>query len=184
MAKFVNEIFAKIKGAENIDKTLTNRKRFNANEFKAVVSALANDPTYKVDNFKSETEFNIGEALRSDLKKTIERAKFPQKNETSVLDTVDICTDGLAKAIPYIVLEHLKTGRMFDLPEQEKLKASIYLKEVPGKTREISMRNVQTGETIGTVTVINKDSYQLKAKSPIPKHLQRRIYKDTNGKPM
>lgn len=184
MAKLVNEIFEKIKGTGNADKTLTDKKRFNAVEFKSVVSALANDSTYKVDNFKTEEEFNIGDAIRSDLKKTIERAKFPQKNEASVLDTVDICTDGLAKAIPYIVLEHLKTGRSFDLPEQEKLNASIYLQTVPAKTRDIPFRNVQTGAPLGTVTVANKECYQLKAQSPIPKHLQRKTYKDLNGKPM
>lgn len=184
MAKLVNEIFEKIKGAENADKTLATKKRFNANEFKAVVSALANDPTHKEENFKSEEEFSIADALRSDLKKTIERAKFPQKNEASVLDTVDICTDGLAKSIPYILLEHLKTGRMFDLPDQEKLKASIYLQEVPAKSREIPFRNVQNGAPLGTVTVVNKDCFQLRSKSPVPKHLQRKIYKDLNGKPM
>lgn len=184
MAKLVNEIFEKIKGAENIDKILTSRKRFNANEFKSVVTALANDSSYKVDNFKTEEEFSIGEAIRSDLKKTIERAKFPQKNEASVLDNVDICVDGLAKAIPYIVLEHLKTGRTFDLPDQEKLNASIYLQDRPATTRDIPMRNPKTGEDMGTATIINKDHFILKAKSPVPKNLQRRVYKDLNGKPL
>ena len=169
---------------QNNKNVLTSRKRFNANEFKSVVTALANDSSYKVDNFKTEEEFSIGEAIRSDLKKTIERAKFPQKNEASVLDNVDICVDGLAKAIPYIVLEHLKTGRTFDLPDQEKLNASIYLQDRPASTRDIPMRNPKTGEDMGTATIINKDHFILKAKSPVPKNLQRRVYKDLNGKPL
>ena len=75
--KFVNEILAKIKGAENVDKILALKKRPNVIDVKNLVSALANDKTYKIDNFKTEEEFNISEALRSDLKKTIQRAQFP-----------------------------------------------------------------------------------------------------------
>lgn len=182
--KFVNEILAKIKGAENVDKILALKKRPNVIDVKNLVSALANDKTYKIDNFKTEEEFNISEALRSDLKKTIQRAQFPQKDEISVLDDVDICTEGLTKAIPYFVLEQLKTGRMFDLPKQNQLDASLYLKAIPGGSKEVNIRNVQTGKSIGTVNVITKDSFQLRAKSPVPKHLKRRVYKDPNGKPM
>lgn len=182
--KLVNEVLSKIKGAEKVNDILALKKRPNSIDTRNLVSALANDKTYKIDNFKTEEEFNISEALRSDIKKTIQRAQFPQKNEISVIDDVDICTDGLSKAIPYFVLEHLKTGRMFDIPKQNQLDASIYLKAIPGTTREVNIRNVQTGKSIGTVNVITKDSFQLRAKSPVPAHLKRRVYKDPNGKPM
>lgn len=182
--KLVNEIFEKIKGAENVDKILAVKKRANAIDTKALVNALANDKTYKIDNFKTEEEVNISELLRSDLKKTLQRAQFPQKNEISVLDDVEIATDGLTKAIPYMVLEYLKTGRIFELPEQEKLKAAIYLKEIPGASRIIKIRNVQNGKPIGNVNLITKDAFVLRAKSPIPSHLKRKVYKDNNGKPL
>lgn len=182
--KLVNEVLAKIKGAENVNKILASKKRANSIDTKHLVSALANDKTYKIDNFKTEEEVNISELLRSDLKKTIQKAQFPQKDEISVIDNVEICTDGLTKAIPYFVLEQLKTGRMFELPKQNQLDATLYLKSIPGGSKEVNIRNVQTGKSIGTVNVITKDSFQLRAKSPVPAHLKRRVYKDPNGKPM
>lgn len=180
--KTVNEILAKIKGTENVDKILAIKKRANSIDTKALTNALANDKTYKIDNFKTEEEVNISELLRSDIKKTLEKAKYPQKNESSVIDDVEICTDGLTKAIPYFILEYLKTGRTFDLPADEKLNASIFLKEIPANTKTVKYRNVQNGKQLGNVTIISKDSFQLRAKSPVPKHLQRKVFKDMDGK--
>lgn len=182
--KTVNEIFAKIKGAENVDKVLAEKKRANSVDTKLLVNALVNDKTYKIDNFKTEEEVNISELIRNDIKKTLEKAKFPQKNEASVIDDAEICTEGLTKAIPYLVLEHLKTGRTFELPPQEKMKASIYLRAMPARTRQIKIRNVQNGKQIGDVTLVSKDWFQLRAKSPIPKHLQRKVFKGMDGKPL
>ena len=42
----------------------------------------------------------------------------------------------------------------------------------------------QNGKQIGDVTLVSKDWFQLRAKSPIPKHLQRKVFKGMDGKPL
>lgn len=180
--KLVNDILEKIKGTENINKTVTGKGRFNFNEFKSVASALANDTTYHIKDVKSSTDLNLSTLIREDIKKTIEKAKFPQKSEIDILNKSDVCVDGIAKSIPYIVMEYLKTGKRFELPEQENMKGSIYLKDIPGKVREVQTRSITSKTPIGSTVITTKDHIQLRAKSSIPSHLKTKVRKDLNGK--
>ncbi len=58
---------------------------------------------------------------------------------------------------------------------------SIYLASNPGKTKEIQVRDIKTKEALGTTTITTQDSVQVRAKSPVPKHLQVKVRKDVNG---
>ena len=184
--KTINETLGKIKGEDNLDKVMTGKGAFSQTGFSDVVNALANDTTFKVKTFgkdgKPNGEVNISELIREDLKTTLANAKYPQKSEVAVLDSSDICTKGLAKAIPYIVMEQLKCGKKFDLPAQANVAGSIYLNEVPGKTKTVTTRDIKTNETTGTTTITYKDSVQIRAKSPVPGHLTTKVRKDLNGK--
>jgi hypothetical protein len=184
--KTVNEVLGKIKGSDKITETLTGKASFSKTGFEDVVSALANDTTFKIPVYnkntgKQEGDINVSELLRADMKKTLEKAKYPQKSEASVLDTCEISVKGLAEAIPYIVNEQIRTGKKFDLPQGEKYQGSVYLADVKGKVRDVNIRDPKTQENLGTCTITTKDSVQVKTKSGVPKYLSDKVRKDKSG---
>lgn len=182
--KSVNEVLGKIKGADKVDQVLTGKGVFSKSGFAELTNALANDTSYKVASYDKDgnkTEVNLSELIRADMKKTLDNAKYPQKSEVGVLDTCDISTKGISEAIPYIVREQIQCGKKFDIPATQKMVGGIYLAERPGETKEVKVRDMKTGEVVGTTTVTNKDSIQIRSKSPVPKHLQTKVRKDLNG---
>lgn len=184
--KVVNEVLEKMKGKDKVNDILTGKGAFSKTGFSDVVSAMVNDTTFNVTTFgkdgKPNGTVNISDMIRSDLKKTLEKAKYPQKSEAGVLDTCEIVTTGLAEAIPYIVEEQLKCGKKFDLPQQPTFGGSVYLGDVKGKTKEVQVRDPKTQQNLGTCTITTKDSVQVKTKSPVPTFLQTKVRKDVNGK--
>ena len=183
--KTINETLGKIKGEGKLDDVLTGKGAFSKTGFADTVNALVNDTTFKVKTFgkdgKQSGEVSISELIRNDIKKTLANAKYPQKTESGVLDTSDICTAGLAEAIPYIVMEQMKCGKKFELPTQNNVLGSIYLASVPGKTKVSQVRDPKTQQNLGTSTTTTKDFVQIRAKSPAPAHLQTKVRKDPNG---
>lgn len=184
--KTVKETLGKIKGEDRINDVMTGKGSFSKAGFADTVNALANDTSFKVKTYgkdgKPNGEVSISELIRQDMKKTLEKAKYPQKSEASVLDTAEICTAGLAEAIPHIVMEQMKCGKKFDLPTQPKVTGSVYLAPVSGKTKTIQVRDPKTQQNLGTAVITTKDSVQIRAKSPVPDHLQTKVRKDANGK--
>lgn len=184
--KTINETLGKVKGEGKLDEVMTGKGAFSKTGFADTVSALANDTTFKVKTFgkdgKVNGEVSISELIRSDLKKTLDKAKYPQKSEAAVLDSAEIVTTGLAEAIPFIVMEQMKCGKKFDLPMQANVTGSIYLAAVPGKTKVSQVRDPKTQQNLGTSTTTTKDFVQIRAKSPAPAHLQTKVRKDPNGK--
>jgi hypothetical protein len=185
MVKTVEEVLAKIKGGDNVGSTITGKGSFSKQGFGELTSALTNDTGFKVKSFDKNgqvVETNLSELIRADLKKTLANAKYPQKSEAGVLDTCEISTSGLAEAIPFIVTEQLRTGKKFDLPAQQDMVGSIYLAANPGKTKTMTVRDIKTKQELGTTTITTQDSVQVRVKSPVPKHLQEKVRKDTSGK--
>ena len=177
--KTINETLGKIKGEGKLDDVMTGKGAFSKTGFGDTVNALVNDTTFKLKTYGKDGavngEVSISELIRNDLKKTLANAKYPQKSEAAVLDTVDICTTGLAEAIPHIVMEQLKCGKKFDLPTQANVNGSIYLASVPGKTKTSNVRDPKTQQNLGTSTTTTKDHVQIRAKSPAPAHLQTKV---------
>jgi hypothetical protein len=184
--KMVNDVLSKAKGEDKINDIMTGKGSFSKSGFSDLTSALANDTSFKIKTYgkdgQQNGEVSISDLIRSDIKKTIEKAKFPQKSEEAVLDTAEIVTSGISEAIPYIVMEQIKCGKKFDLPQQPTVGGSIYLADVPGKTKTSKVRDPKTQESLGTVTTTSKDSVQIRAKSPVPSYLQTKVRKDANGK--
>ncbi len=185
--KTVKDTFSKLKGGDDkVTSMLTGKGAFSKAGFQDTVSALANDSSFKIPTYskdgKKVGEINISELLRSDIKKTLEKAKYPQKSEAGVLDSSEIVTTGLAEAIPHIVMQQMMQGKKFDLPAQPAVQGSIYLAPVAGKTKTISVRDPKTQENLGSATITTKDSVQIRAKSPVPDHLTTKVRKDKNGK--
>lgn len=182
--KTVNEVLGKVKGEGNVEKTITGKGSFSKQGFSELTSALINDRTFQVkslDKNGQEVMTNLSDLIRSDLKKTLANAQYPQKSEAAVLDNCEIATNGLAEAIPHIVMEQLRCGKKFDLPNQKDMVGSIYLAANPAKTKTMQVRDIKTKEELGTTTITTKDSVQVRAKSPVPKHLQTKVRKDKNG---
>ena len=184
MAKLVNEVLGKTKG-DKLDEVLTGKGSFSKAGFSDMTSALVNDNTFKIKTYgkdgKVSGEVSISDLIRSDIKKTIEKAGCPQKSEIGVIDSAEIVTSGLAEAIPYIVAEQIKQGKKFDLPTGEKYTGSIYLADVPAKTKVVNIRDPKTQENLGTATITYKESVQVRSKSPVPDHLTTKVRKDKNG---
>ena len=186
MSKTVNEVLTKVKGEGKQTDILTGKGSFSATGFGDLVSAMANDTTFKVKQYDKEGkvcgELSISELIREDLKKTLEKAKYPQKSEAAVLNNCEIVTNGMAKAIPYLVMQQISCGKKFDLPAAPKVAGSIYLANVPGKVKESQIRDPKTQTNLGSVTTTYKDSIAIKAKSPVPAYLQTKVRKDPSGK--
>lgn len=184
--KMVNDVLTKVKGTDKVNDVLTGKGSFSKGGFSDLTSALVNDTTFKVKSYDKDgnvtNEVSISDLVRADLKKTLEMAHYPQKSESSVLDTCEISTKGLAEAIPQIVMQQIACGRKFDLPTGEKVQGSIYLKNVPGKKKSVAVRDPKTQEKLGTCEITTKDSIAVAAKSPVLPHLQTKVRKDVNGK--
>lgn len=183
--KTVQDTFAKTKGPDKVTEILTGKGTFSKTGFADTVSALANDTTFKIPTYDKNGQKNgeicVADLIRSDVKKTIEKAKYPQKSEAGVLDSSEIVTSGLAEAIPHIVMQQLAQGKKFDLPNQPTMQGSIHLAPVKGKTKEVKVRDPKTQQNLGTAVITSKDSIQLRAKSPVPKFLQTKKRIDPNG---
>ena len=185
--KSVTELLTSVKGSDKVDQICTGKGAFSASGFGDLVGSLANDTTFKVKTYdkdgKPNGEVNISEMIRADIKKTLEKAKYPQKSEAGVLDSAEIVTAGMAKAIPYIVMEQIMCGKKFDLPQQPTVKGSIYLADVAGGTKTSDVRDIKSGQKIGTSTTVTRDSVQIRAKSPVPQScIVSKVRKDLNGK--
>lgn len=179
MAKTMKDLLGKDAG-----KMVTGRGVFSKSGFADLVHSLVNDPSYKVGSVNkdgSKNELSVHDAIVADLKKTLDTAKYPQKAEAGVLDTVEISTKNLAEVIPHIVMEQIKTGKKFDLPVQENVVGGIYLADNPGKVKTGQIRDMKTGQVTGSYEVTYQDSVQIRAKSPVPKSLQKKVKKDLNG---
>lgn len=184
--KMVNDVLTKTKGTDKVNDILTGKGSFSKSGFADLTSALANDTTFKVKTYGKDgtvaNEVSISELIRTDIKKTLEKAHYPQKSEVSILDTCEIETKGLAEAIPQIVMQQIACGRKFDLPTGEKVQGSIYLKDIPGKKKVVAVRDPKTQENLGTCEITTKDSIAVAAKSPVLPYLQTKVRKDVNGK--
>lgn len=186
--KTVNDTLAKLKGDDKVTTMLTGKGAFSKAGFNDTVNAFANDTTFKIPTYdkngQKNGEINISELLRQDLKKTLEKAKYPQKSEAGVLDSTEIVTTGLAEAIPYLVMQQISQGKKFDLPAQPQVQGSIYLAPVKGKEKTVKVRDPKTQQNLGTAVITTKDSVQIRAKSPVPGYLQTKKRFDANGKPI
>ena len=185
--KTMNETLTKIKGENKINQICTGKGPFSTSGFSDLVNSMVNDTTFKIKTFdkdgKPNGEVNVSELIRSDIKKTVEKAKYPQKSESGVFDNSEIVANGLAKAIPYIVMEHIACGKKFDLPQQPNVQGSIYLANVEGKETVSKVRDIKTGEDLGTSTTVTKDYIQVRAKSPAPAScIVSKVRKDPSGK--
>ena len=180
--KMVNEVLTNIKGAGNENKTLTGKGAFSVTGFNDMVNAMVTDTSFKIPTYgkdgKKDGEINVSELIREDLKKTLEKAKYPQKSEAAILDSCDIVTTGLAKAIPQIAMAWLAAGRKFDLPNTATSVGSIYLQAVPGGTKVSQVRDMKTGKELGTVTTTTKDHIEVRTKSSAPDWLKTKVRKD------
>lgn len=182
--KTVNEVLGKAKDGK-VDDILTGKGSFSKSGFGDLVNSLANDTTFKIPVYGKDGqktgETCISDAIRADLKKTLEKASYPQKSEAGVLDTCEICTAGLAEAIPQIVMQQIACGKKFELPVQPKTTGAIYLDTVPARTKTSDIRDPKTQTPLGTVTTTNQEYIAVKAKSPAPSYLVEKVRKDPNG---
>ena len=184
--KLVNDVLGKMKGTDKVSDVLTGKGSFSKSGFADLTSALVNDTTFKIKTYgkdgKVTGEVSVSDLIRNDLKKTLEKAKYPQKSEAAVLDTCEIETKGLAEAIPQIVMQQMAAGKKFDLPTGQKVQGSIYLKDVPGKKKTVGVRDPKTQENLGTCEITTKDSIAVAAKSRGLPYLQTKVRKDASGK--
>ena len=184
--KMVKDVLGKTKGEDKINDVLTGKSSFSSTGFTDLVTAMVNDTSFKIPTYgkdgKKDGEVSISELIRDDLKKTLDKAKYPQKSESAVVDNCEIAANGLAKAIPYIVMQQIASGKKFDLPAMPKVQGSVYLQNVPGRVKESQIRDPKTQQNLGSVTTTTKDHIEIRTKSSCPDYLATKVRKDPNGK--
>ena len=183
--KMVKDVLAKSKG-DKINEIIPGKGAFSATGFTDLVTAMVNDTTFKIPTYskdgKKEGEGSVSELIREDLKKTLEKAKYPQKSEQAVIDNCEIVANGLAKAIPYLVMQQMASGKKFDLPPMPKVQGSVFLQNVSGRVKESQVRDPKTQQNLGSVTITSKDHIEVKTKSGCPDYLATKVKKDPSGK--
>ena len=180
------EILEKLKGKGNEEKIIAGKASFSASGFGQFVNAAVNDKNYKFKQFDKATgadtkEVSIHDLYAADYKKNLEKHKYPQKSEVGIVDTAELVTDNLPTIIQVLTGAYIETGRKFNVPDKKEYNGSIFLAAVPAKTKVSKVRDMKTGADLGTSTTTSKDCFQIRAKSPIPKHLQTKVRKDLNG---
>lgn len=82
--KTVSSVLGKVKGEGKINDIMTGKSSFSKSGFSDLVSAMVNDTSFKVKTYdkdgKVTGETNLSELIRSDLKKTLDKANYPQKS--------------------------------------------------------------------------------------------------------
>lgn len=177
--KTLTEVLEAAKGTGNANEVKTGKAPYSASFFSDLVHAAANDTNFKIPQYNPNTgekvgELNISEALRADLKATMAAAKYPQKSEAGVLDTVEISTKGLEKTITQILMLAMGAGKKVSLPPQPDINASIYLADVPAKTKKVNIRDPKTQEALGVCQIDTAAFKQVRAQSRAPKYLQKK----------
>lgn len=183
--KTMKDVLAKLKGEENIEKTVCGRGAFSKSSFADITNALINDTTFTVpvlDKHGNETKVNFSEMYRNELKKNIAAAGYPQKSEISVVDTANINTSAIAEIIPHVLDIYVASGKKFEFPLHKDRISAIYLVDVKGKTKDTTVRDMKTGANIGTTTTVTQDHVQMRVKSQVPKALVKKTRKDLDGK--
>lgn len=184
--KMVKDVLAKLKGEDKVNEVVTGKGSFSQSGFNDFVTAAVNDTTFKIPTYgkdgKKDGEISISDLIREDLKKTLEKAKYPQKSEQGVIDSCEIVANGLSKAIPQIAMSWIASGRKLDLPAMPKVQGSIYLQNVPGRVKESQIRDPKTQQNLGSVTTTTKDHIEIRTKSSCPDYLATKVRKDPSGK--
>lgn len=177
--KTLTEVLEAAKGTGNANTMQAGKAPYSASFFSELVHAAANDTQFKIPQYNPNTgekvgDINISEMLRADMKKTIEAAKYPQKSEAGVLDSVEISTKGLEKSITQILMLAMGVGKKVNLPAQPDINASIYLADVPAKSKKVNIRDPKTQEPLGVCQIDTAAYKQVRAQSRAPKYLQKK----------
>jgi len=182
--KTVNEVLQKLKGEDKVDETICGKGSFSKAAFSDITNALINDTTFKVEVLDKQgkaTEVNFSELFREELKKNIASAGYPQKPEIGVVDNANLYGNVIAEMAPHLIDMYVATGRKFEFPLHKDRISSVYLVDVKGKTKDTTVRDMKTGEKIGTTTTTTQDHIQMRVKSQVPKALVKKVRKDLNG---
>jgi hypothetical protein len=186
MAKSVIDVLADLKGKDKVNTPLTGKGPFSAPGFSAYVAAMANDKTYKVPIYNKSTgktePTSVHELFVQDAKKTAANAGYPQKAEAGVYNDSEIATNGISQAIKILADGWLETGRKFPLLDKPNRSGYVYLQPVKGGVKESKIRDMKSGQPIGTTTTTTKDHVAVRAKSQVPAALTSKVRKDLNGK--
>jgi hypothetical protein len=183
--KLVNDVLVKLKGKENVDKTIHGKGAYSQKGFEDLFHVLVNDTTYevsKIDKDGKEVKYNLSSPIRESVKKTSANAKYPQKSEISVFDTCEIDTKEWVDCFKHAVDKWMSCGRKFDLLTKDDRNGSIYLVKVPPKKKVVNVHDIKTKENLGTTTISSEEYTQVRVKSHVPKHLQTKVRRDVNGK--
>lgn len=182
--KSVKEVVVKYKGELDPNATLAGKGAYSKAGFSELVNALMNDTSFEIpvmDKSGKSTNINLSEMYREELKKNIASAGCPQKPELNVVDSSHIHTNALAEIIPHAVDMYISCGKKFDFPLHSDRISSIYLTDVPGKVKNTAIRDMKTGEVLGSTTTTTQDHVQMRVKSQVPKDRINKVRKDMSG---
>ena len=182
--KTVSEVLKKYKGEDKAEEVICGKGAFSKAAFTDITNALINDTGFMVkvlDKQGNETKVNLSEMFRSELKKNVVAAGCPQKPEIDVIDKTPLHTSNIAEIIPHVVDIYLTCGKKFDFPIHKDRVGSVYLAEVKGRVKDTAVRDMKTGEHLGTTTTTTEDHIQYRIKSQVPKDLVKKVRKDLKG---
>jgi hypothetical protein len=183
--KLVNDIIVKYKGKDKVNETKCGKSAFSKQGFDELFHAVVNDTTYKVttiDKEGKEIQKNLSTPVRESVKKSFANGKYPQKSEISVFDTSEINTTDWVEAFKEAMDIWMGFGRKFDLPSKKDRNGSIYFTKIPPKEKTMNIHDINSKENLGTTTITTEEYIQIRAKSPVPKHLQKKVRRDKTGK--
>lgn len=183
MAKSVKEVLDQIAAKEKNGKVQLNR--FNKKNFTILMTAMANDPSFKVEVAKTKNgelegvdEVLVSKGFREFCKKIAEKSGVDKTESARILsDSFEFSQSdlqGLYEFFASAVYEYMNAGNRFDFLPTKDFKASISIKEVPETTKTQEAFSPQDRKPLGTYKTTKKAHKELSVKTGCPTFLKHR----------
>lgn len=150
------------------------QQSYSASGSKELLQKVLNDPKYVILRWnpakKVYDEVYPYQVYRNLIKKTIQDAKFPNRNEIDVVDEMVVKVhDELVELLPELVSVHLENDMKFRLPQTKDFNGVLYKKFVPAGEKISDVRNIKENRVDGQVKSVWTDHSIIKCSSKRPK---------------
>ena len=151
-----------------------NQQTYSVSGSKELLQKVLNDPTYVIHRWnpakKVYDEVYPYQVYRNLIKKVIQDAKYPNRNEIEVVNDMTVKVfDELVELIPELVSVHLENDMKFRLPQTKDFNGVIYKKLIPAGEKVSEVRNIKENRVDGHVRSVWTDHTIIKCSSKKPK---------------
>lgn len=181
--KTVEELLNEIPRNEEDAKGVRKKTPYSRTRIAELLTSALNDPTYAPVisyNALEQTEVKADDyftKFRTWVKKLLEQAGMDSADASVVLnpDFKVPKADALLDIFLAVERDALKSGSIIKLPADKEFTPNFYAVPCKKSTRKKVERNIRTGETLGEITTVTDEHYELKVSNRVPKWVKSRL---------